>query len=367
MAGPRPETPGLESLVERGKERGYVTEDEIDTLFEDADEPPDTAEVEGVHQYLLDQKIEVVTDEAELLAVQEDVQTEAQLDRLEEAGQPIQTDPVWQYLKDIHDIPLIKAEQEVDLAQRIEQGDSEALQQFTLANLRLVVNMAKRYAGRGLSLIDLIQEGNLGLMRAVQKFDWRRGFKFSTYATWWIRQAITRAIADKGRTIRLPVHVSEALTKLNATQQRLTQQLGREPTDDELAAELGTTPERVTETRLAARLPSSIDQPVGEDEETRVADLVMDQADPGPEAVTQERILKQEAERTINNALTPREKLVLQLRFGLGDGHVYPLERIGEQLGLTRERVRQIEAQALRKLREPQVREQLRSQLSVSA
>src|SRR5439155_11191120 len=193
--------------------------------------------------------------------------------------------------KDIHDIPLLKAAQEVELAKRIEQGDTEALQQYVLSNLRLVVNISKRYVGRGLPLIDLIQEGNIGLMRAVQKFDWRRGFKFSTYATWWIRQAITRAIADKGRTIRLPVHVSEALTKLNSAQQRLTQELGREPTDEELAHDLGIDAQRVRETRLAARMPSSIDQPLNEDDESSVADFVMDQSERGPEELTHVELL----------------------------------------------------------------------------
>jgi RNA polymerase primary sigma factor len=356
--------PGLEELLERGKEQGYVTEDDLDELFESAPEPPAAAQLEALHQLLVDAGVEVVADEGELAQTIEDLQTDAQLDRIQAEAQPIQADPMWQYLRDIHDIPLLTARQEVDLAQRIERGDTVALQQFTLSNLRLVVSIAKRYTGRGLSLIDLIQEGNLGLMRAVQKFDWRRGYKFSTYATWWIRQAITRAIADKGRTIRLPVHVSEALTRLNAAQQRLTQQLGREPSDQELARELGVDPSRVKETRLAARLPTSIDQPVGEDEETSVADFVMDQAAPGPEELAHERLLKQEAERTLAHVLTAREKLVLQMRFGLGDGHVYPLEKIGERLGLTRERVRQIEAQALRKLREPEASARLRSYLT---
>lgn len=358
------EMPGINDLIEHGKEVGYVTENEIDELFEDDVEPPDPAQIEAIHQLLADAGVEVVSSETELQQTVEDIQLDGRLDRLESEGQPIQADPVWQYLKDIHDIPLLTAKQEVDLAQRIEKGDTDALQQFTLSNLRLVVNISKRYVGRGLPLIDLIQEGNIGLMRAVQKFDWRRGYKFSTYATWWIRQGITRSIADKGRTIRLPVHVGEALTKLNAAQQRLTQQLGREPTDEELAEELGVTPTRIQETRIAARLPSSIDQPIGGDEDTSVADFVMDHADPGPEELTQERLLKQEAERTLTKTLTEREKLVLQMRFGLGDGHVYPLEKIGEQLGLTRERVRQIEAAALRKLREPEVSSRLRSYLS---
>ena len=354
----------FDELLERGKERGFVLEDDIDLLFEDEAEPPDPAQVEMIHQAFADAGVEVVASEAELQQTTDDIQMEGQLDRLEAEGEPLNADAVWQYLKDIHDIPLLSAKQEVELAQRIESGDTDALQQFVLSNLRLVVSIAKRYVGRGLSLIDLIQEGNIGLMRAVQKFDWRRGYKFSTYATWWIRQAITRAIADKGRTIRLPVHVSEALTKLNAAQQRLTQQFGREPTDEEIGRELGVDAVRVKETRLAARMPSSIDQPVGDDEDTSVADFVMDHSDRGPEELTHERLLKQEAERTLADALSEREKLVLQMRFGLGDGHVYPLEKIGEQLGLTRERVRQIEAQALRKLREPQVSSRLRHYVS---
>ncbi len=359
-----PAVPGLEDLLERAKVRGYVREEDIEELFDEDAEPPAAAVLDAVRSAFGDAGIEVVQDEAELQQTQEDIQLDGQLDRMEAEGEPLNADAVWQYLKDIHDIPLLTAKQEVELAQRIEAGDTGALQQFTLSNLRLVVSIAKRYTGRGLSLIDLIQEGNLGLMRAVQKFDWRRGFKFSTYATWWIRQAITRAIADKGRTIRLPVHVSEALTKLNAAQQHLTQEFGREPTDEEIGRSLGIDAQRVKETRLAARLPSSIDQPIGDDEDTSVGDFVMDQSDRGPEELTHERLLKQEALRTLTESLSEREKLVLQMRFGLGNGHVYPLEKIGERMGLTRERVRQIEAQALRKLREPGISSRLRHYLS---
>jgi RNA polymerase primary sigma factor len=359
-----PAVPGLEELLERGKVNGTVREEQIEELFDEDADAPDTALVESVRSTFLDAGIEIVQNDEEQQEADDDIQLDAQLDRIEAAGEPLNADAVWQYLKDIHDIALLTAAQEVELAQKIEAGDEDALQHFTLSNLRLVVSIAKRYVGRGLSLIDLIQEGNLGLMRAVQKFDWRRGFKFSTYATWWIRQAITRAIADKGRTIRLPVHVSEALTKLNAVQQRLTQELGREPTDDEIGLELGVDGQRIKETRLAARMPSSIDQPIGDDEDTSVADFVMDQSDRGPEELTHERLLKQEALRALTESLTEREKLVLQMRFGLGDGHVYPLEKIGERLGLTRERVRQIEAQALRKLREPEISRRLRSYLS---
>ncbi|HEU5317509.1 MAG TPA: sigma-70 family RNA polymerase sigma factor [Chloroflexota bacterium] len=356
--------PGLQDLFEQGKEHGFVTQDEIDEVFDDAPQPPTDAQTEAILQLFLDNNIEITQDDAEVAEVQQDEETHEQLKTMESAGQPMQADPIWQYLKDIHDIPLLTAEQEVDLAKRIEKGDARALQQFTLSNLRLVVNISKRYVGRGLPLIDLIQEGNIGLMRAVQKFDWRRGYKFSTYATWWIRQGITRAIADKGRTIRLPVHIGEALTKLNAAQQRLTQELGREPTDLELSREVDIEPRRIEELRRAARLPSSIDQPIGDDEDSRVADFVADPGQLTPEEATHERALKRAAEHTLGRALNEREKMVLQMRYGLGNGHVYPLEKIGERLGLTRERVRQIEREALRKLRNPEHAEPLREYLS---
>jgi RNA polymerase primary sigma factor len=365
----------FKALLEKGQQRGFVNEEEILALVEMEDElelpsgpgratDPAEATVESfdaVREALESAGIEVLDEGEDLEPVSDGPPDPA---APESADTGTSEDAVWHYLKDIRDIPLLTAAQEVELAQRIEAGDDEALRRFTLANLRLVVNMAKRYTGRGLSLIDLIQEGNLGLMRAAQKFDWRRGFKFSTYATWWIRQAITRAIADKGRTIRLPVHVGEAISKLNAAQQRLTQELGREPTDDELGGALGMDAARVQELRLAARVPSSIDLPLGEDEDSRVADLVADPNALAPGEEAQERLLKEEAARTLERTLTERERLVLQLRFGLGDGHVYPLEKIGQQLGLTRERVRQIERDALRKLRAPEAGGRLRSYLS---
>ncbi|MBI3971798.1 MAG: sigma-70 family RNA polymerase sigma factor [Chloroflexi bacterium] len=274
------------------------------------------------------------------------------------------TDPVWQYLRDIRHYPRLTGAEEVELAQRIEQGDGEAMQRFILGNLRLVVSIAKRYVGRGVSLIDLVQEGNIGLMRAVERFDWRLGFKFSTYATWWIRQAITRAIAEKGRTIRLPVNVSDALGKVNNAQQRLIQELGREPTNEELGEELGLPASRVAEMRLAASHPSSLDRPLWDDDDANVADSVADDGDRGPEQLAHEHMLREDAESVLMSTLTERERRVLEMRYGLGNHHTYSLEAISQRLGLTRERVRQTEARALHKLRAPHISERLRHYLT---
>jgi RNA polymerase primary sigma factor len=281
--------------------------------------------------------------------------------RAAERGEATEVDAITAYLREIGRVPMLSHAQEIDLAQRIEAGDKEAVQQFVLANLRLVVSIAKRYVGRGLTLLDLIQEGNIGLMRAVQRYDWRRGHRFSTHATWWIRQAISRAVADKGRAIRLPVYVNTALNRVRRERQRLVQELGRDPTEQELADAVGMDVERLHELEAAPGTPISLELPVGEDEEQELGDVLADEASTSPEEVATTRTMKQEVQEVLEDVLTPRERLVLQLRFGLGNGHTFPLEQVGRQLGITRERVRQIEAGALAKLRHPKVLERLRS------
>jgi RNA polymerase primary sigma factor len=271
-----------------------------------------------------------------------------------------ESDAVMTYLREIGRVPMITHEREIELAKRIENGDREAMKQFILANLRLVVSIAKRYVGRGLTLLDLIQEGNIGLIRAVQRYDWRRGHRFSTHATWWIRQAISRAVADKGRTIRLPVYVNTALNRIRRERQRLLQELGREPTEEELAAATGLDPIRMVELQAAPGAPVSLELPVGEDEEQELGDVLADTESASPEDLATTQTLKDEVQRVLESVLTPRERLVLQLRFGLGNSQAHPLEQVGRELGITRERVRQIEAGALAKLRQPPVLERLR-------
>ncbi len=271
-----------------------------------------------------------------------------------------ESDAVMTYLREIGRVPMITHEREVELAKRIEGGDRDAMKQFILANLRLVVSIAKRYVGRGLTLLDLIQEGNIGLIRAVQRYDWRRGHRFSTHATWWIRQAISRAVADKGRTIRLPVYVNTALNRIRRERQRLLQELGREPTEIELAEATGLDPIRMIELQSAPGAPVSLELPVGEDEEQELGDVLADTDSATPEELATTQTLKDEVQRVLESVLTPREQLVLQLRFGLGNGQAHPLEQVGRELGITRERVRQIEAGALAKLRQPPVLDRLR-------
>lgn len=261
-------------------------------------------------------------------------------------------DPVRMYLKEIGRTRLLSMDEEIELAQKIEQGDEEARQKLTEANLRLVVSIARRYAGRGMLFLDLIQEGNLGLMKAVEKFDYRKGFKFSTYATWWIRQAITRAIADQARTIRIPVHMVETINKLIRVSRQLLQELGREPTPEEIAQTMELTVERVREIQKIAQEPVSMETPIGEESDSHLGDFIEDPDAVAPEDVAAYEMLKEQM-KDILDTLTDREENVLRLRFGLDDGKTRTLEEVGKVFGVTRERIRQIEAKALRKLRHP--------------
>ncbi|WP_203663015.1 RNA polymerase sigma factor RpoD [Lacticaseibacillus sp. 53-4] len=268
-------------------------------------------------------------------------------------------DPVRMYLKEIGRVPLLTADQEVDLALKIEQGDQEAKQRLAEANLRLVVSIAKRYVGRGMQFLDLIQEGNMGLMKAVEKFDYRKGFKFSTYATWWIRQAITRAIADQARTIRIPVHMVETINKLIRIQRQLLQDLGREPTPEEIGAEMDMPTEKVREILKIAQEPVSLETPIGEEDDSHLGDFIEDDNATSPEDHASYELLKEQLENVLDT-LTDREENVLRLRFGLDDGRTRTLEEVGKVFGVTRERIRQIEAKALRKLRHPSRSKQLK-------
>ncbi len=261
-------------------------------------------------------------------------------------------DPVRMYLKEIGRVPLLSAEEEVELAKRMEQGDEEAKKKLAEANLRLVVSIAKRYVGRGMLFLDSIQEGNLGLIKAVEKFDYGKGFKFSTYATWWIRQAITRAIADQARTIRIPVHMVETINKLIRVSRQLLQELGRDPTPEEIAAAMEIPVERVREIQKVAQEPVSLETPIGEEEDSHLGDFIEDEDAPAPAEAASYILLKEQLESVLDT-LTPREEKVLRLRFGLDDGRSRTLEEVGQEFGVTRERIRQIEAKALRKLRHP--------------
>lgn len=286
------------------------------------------------------------------------------IDALADIDPGFVTDPVRLYLREISHAPLLTGEQELEMARQIAEGDIAATQKFVLANLRLVVSISKKYVGRGLSLLDLIQEGNMGLMRAVHKFDPSRGFKFSTYATWWIRQGILRAISEHARTIRLPAHIGEAMGKISQVSQEISQRMGRPATPEEIGEATGMTGDRIREILRAAQAPVSIDAPIGDDsDENQLRDFIGDDESATPEEEASHELLKDHLALTLEQVLTPREKIVLQMRFGLGDGHQYPLEKVGEVLGVTRERVRQIEVEALRKLRAPSLTERFRDYL----
>lgn len=349
----------LESLVELGKKKDNILEfEEIDKSFAGSGIDLDAEKTEKVFEFLEQKGIVAMvpdsdTDDDIILDV-DDEPTEEELENIELAvpdGVSIE-DPVRMYLKEIGKVALLTAEEEKDLAMRMEQGDAEAKKRLAEANLRLVVSIAKRYVGRGMLFLDLIQEGNLGLIKAVEKFDYRKGYKFSTYATWWIRQAITRAIADQARTIRIPVHMVETINKLIRVQRQLLQELGREPYPEEIAEKMNLPVERVREIQKISQEPVSLETPIGEEEDSHLGDFIQDDNVPVPADAAAFTLLKEQLVEVLDT-LTDREQKVLRLRFGLDDGRARTLEEVGKEFNVTRERIRQIEAKALRKLRHP--------------
>ncbi|MBP2659898.1 MAG: polymerase, sigma 70 subunit, RpoD [Firmicutes bacterium] len=346
-------------LVNKGKKQGGVlTYSEIMDTLQSEDLSPD--EIEEIYEVFSSKGIEIVDelpddterhDEPDVAEVEEVTPEEVDIDLTIPEGISID-DPVRMYLKEIGRVPLLTADEEIKLAQRMEDGDEEAKRRLAEANLRLVVSIAKRYVGRGMLFLDLIQEGNLGLIKAVEKFDYNKGYKFSTYATWWIRQAITRAIADQARTIRIPVHMVETINKLIRVSRQLLQELGREPQPEEIAKEMDISVERVREIMKIAQEPVSLETPIGEEEDSHLGDFIEDQDAPAPAEAASFMLLKEQLEEVLET-LTPREEKVLRLRFGLDDGRARTLEEVGQHFGVTRERIRQIEAKALRKLRHP--------------
>lgn len=369
----------IKQLLAKGKEKGALSYEEIMDSLSTAELSPEQIDdvyeqisamgIKLIHTDLDSEKDELDDDvlDISLLETDDSLMTVSSLDddvppdELEEEVIDLDLsvpegvgidDPVRMYLKEIGRVPLLSAEEEVELAKRMEQGDEEAKKKLAEANLRLVVSIAKRYVGRGMLFLDLIQEGNLGLIKAVEKFDYGKGFKFSTYATWWIRQAITRAIADQARTIRIPVHMVETINKLIRVSRQLLQELGRDPTPEEIAAAMEIPVERVREIQKVAQEPVSLETPIGEEEDSHLGDFIEDEDAPAPAEAASYILLKEQLESVLDT-LTPREEKVLRLRFGLDDGRSRTLEEVGQEFGVTRERIRQIEAKALRKLRHP--------------
>ncbi len=338
----------IRELLESGKQKGVLTFNEVmDTLNElgvDADQ------MDKIYGELEELNIDIVEE----IEVPEDINEEiAEIETMLAPTEGINIDdPVRMYLKEIGKVPLLTAQQEIDIAQRMAEGDLDAKHQLAEANLRLVVSIAKRYVGRGMLFLDLIQEGNLGLIKAVEKFDYRKGYKFSTYATWWIRQAITRAIADQARTIRIPVHMVETINKLIRVNRQLVQELGRDPRPDEIAKEMGISEDKVREILKIAQEPVSLETPIGEEDDSHLGDFIPDDDAPAPADAVAVALLKEQLVEVLNT-LTPREAKVLRLRYGLDDGKARTLEEVGKEFNVTRERIRQIEAKALRKLRHP--------------
>ena len=352
----------VKKIIEKAKENGKMTYGELaseleDTNAEEIDKVFDAFEDFGVD--LLNEDL----DEPDIEDLQEveEIKLE-EIDVTNVEGISVD-DPVRMYLREIGKIPLLTYEQELDLAKRILEGDEEATQKLAESNLRLVVSIAKKYVGRGMLFLDLIQEGNMGLIKAVEKFDYNKGFKFSTYATWWIRQAITRAIADQARTIRIPVHMVETINKLIRTSRHLLQKLGREPSPEEIAKEMEISVEKVMEIQKIAQDPVSLETPIGEEDDSHLGDFIPDDDSPAPQDSAAYTLLREQLEEVMNT-LTPREAKVLKLRFGLEDGKARTLEEVGKEFEVTRERIRQIEAKALRKLRHPSRSKKLRDYMN---
>jgi len=353
----------LQALITQAKKDGMIRASDLNAQLEKMQLTPE--KIEDIYDRLDAMNIQVVTADLELDLGDDDldlgpdddinlagIDEEELVDPVDLAAEYSLDDPVRMYLKEIGQIKLLSAEEEVELAKRVSEGDQEAKNKLTEANLRLVVSIAKKYSGRGLHILDLIQEGNTGLIRAVDKFDWTKGNKFSTYATWWIRQAITRAIADQARTIRVPVHMVEVINKATRCNRKLVQELGREPTVEEIAAELNLPVEKIIEANRTAADTLSLDTPVGDEEDTSIGSFVEDERTPGPADATSNALLA-EALKEILDTLTEREADVLRMRFGMYDGRTHTLEEVGQIFGVTRERIRQIENKAIRKLRHP--------------
>jgi RNA polymerase primary sigma factor len=356
----------LKRLIEQGRKDGVIRQADLDAVLKKMELPAEKVTeiydgIEAMNIQILGEEMEIdldVDSDVDLLDGLEDdvdlsgLEDEELVDPVDLAAEYNLDDPVRMYLKEIGQIKLLSAEEEVELAKRVAEGDQDAKNKLTEANLRLVVSIAKKYSGRGLHILDLIQEGNTGLIRAVDKFDWTKGNKFSTYATWWIRQAITRAIADQARTIRVPVHMVEVINKATRCNRKLVQELGREPTVEEIAAELGLPVEKIIEANRTAADTLSLDTPVGDEEDTSIGSFVEDERTPGPADATSNAMLA-EALKEILDTLTEREADVLRMRFGMYDGRTHTLEEVGQIFGVTRERIRQIENKAIRKLRHP--------------
>lgn len=346
----------IKNLIDRGKKNGSLSYKEIMDELDSVELNPD--QIEKIYTVLESMDIEIIGD---IKDMEIEVEVEEEIDLSVPEGISID-DPVRMYLKEIGKVPLLSPEEEIELAKKIEDGDMTSKKKLAEANLRLVVSIAKRYVGRGMLFLDLIQEGNLGLIKAVEKFDYRKGYKFSTYATWWIRQAITRAIADQARTIRIPVHMVETINKLIRVSRQLLQELGREPMPEEVAEIMEMPVDKVREIMKIAQEPVSLETPIGEEEDSHLGDFIPDDEAPAPAEAAAFTMLKEQLINVLDT-LTPREEKVLRLRFGLDDGRARTLEEVGKEFNVTRERIRQIEAKALRKLRHPSRSKKLKDYL----